>query len=543
MSVLQAAAIALLYVLARSAFSAGLGNAVLAQPLVAGTLAGALLGDPLRGAQIGGALNLATLALTQLRYRITLDPAFVGYVGVPLMMLAGLTPAMPEAGALFASLSVFSVALETSRGVFNTLVAHWADRFADEGNITFVALLGVVPAQVWTVITGFVVALALLLLDAPVLNALAVNVPQSVQIALSITQALLAALGIALSLQWLLQGSSFAYFLLGYLVTPIFNNVVPALLFGGGLAIIHAYLARRRPEAKRETLVSDVLPAEVAPAYTPTRRLARADLFASFLLWMFFHDASFNPERRQNLGVATALAPIARALCETLEERIAFLRRHLTLFNSQWSLGAVVIGATAALEERRANGESLSDAEIIGAKSAGMLLADALAQALLFGGSGAILVALGTHAANQGSLLGVALFALVQGALVLGLGAGGFWLGVTRARAFGAWAREQGWLRPTLFGAMRVGAWALGALTPTLVPLRFGDEIAVRLGEVVWSPQASLLDALLPNGLPLIAVLSLWLLLRRRWSPITLFGLCLVAPTALAIMLALLGVA
>ncbi|MDW8053945.1 MAG: PTS system mannose/fructose/sorbose family transporter subunit IID [Anaerolineae bacterium] len=542
MSVLQAAAIALLYALARSALSAGLGSAVLSQPLVAGTLVGALLGDPLRGAQIGGLMNLATLGLTQLRLRLTPDIAFAGYVGVPLMMLAGLTPDSPQASALFAALAVFSTALEVSRGLFNTLVAHWADYFADEGYVEWVALLGVLPTQLWTMLTTFIAALALLLLDAPALANLALSIPSSVQFALQATQVLLAALGMALSLRWLLQGSSAAYFLLGYLLAPVLGSV-SAFLFGAGVATIHAYLARRRPDAAREALVTDVLPAEPVAAYAPKRQLARADLFATFLLWMFFHDAGTNFERRQNLGVAVALTPAARALCETLEERIAFLRRHLTLFSSDWSFGAAVIGAVAALEERRANGETISDAEIVGTKSAGMLLADGLGRALLVGGSGALLVALGMQEANQGSLLGVLLFALVQSTLVVASGVGSFWLGFAQARAFGEWAREQGWLRPALFGAMRLGAWALGVLTPTFVPFVLSPEAGVRIGNVVWSPQAQVMNTLMPHGLPLLLVLAMWFLLRQRWSPVTIFGVSLVAPLALALLLALLGVA
>ena len=79
MSVLQAALIAVLYAFARSSFNAGLGRYVLSQPLIAGTLVGAILGDPLRGAQIGGALNLSTLALTQLRIVAGPDVALIGF--------------------------------------------------------------------------------------------------------------------------------------------------------------------------------------------------------------------------------------------------------------------------------------------------------------------------------------------------------------------------------------------------------------------------------------------------------------------------------
>jgi mannose/fructose/N-acetylgalactosamine-specific phosphotransferase system component IIC len=96
MSVIQAALIALFYAFARSSFSAGLGNSVFAQPLVGGAIAGLILGDPARGAALGAGLNLATLGLSALRVRVAPDIGLMGYVGVPVLMLAGIGPSHPR---------------------------------------------------------------------------------------------------------------------------------------------------------------------------------------------------------------------------------------------------------------------------------------------------------------------------------------------------------------------------------------------------------------------------------------------------------------
>lgn len=528
MSVLQAALIALLYAFARSAFSAGLGGYVLSQPLVAGTLAGALLGDPLRGAQIGGALNLGTLALSQLRLRIGPDVALVGYVGVPLMLLSGLRPEDEATAALFGALFVFGTVLSFARGLFNTLVSHWADYFADQGQIEAVAVLGVLPTQIWAVLTAFIPALGLLLFDAPTIGGLAATLPGWLQATLRLTQTLLGALGIAVALRQVAHGSGFAYFLLGWVLSP-YLGVVPATVLGISAATIHAYLARRTLGAGRDTLVTDVLPAEQAAAYTPSRRLAWAEAQMAFVLWMFFHDAGSNFERRQNLGFAVALAPVGRALCETLEERIALLRRALTLFATEWTFGAALVGAAVALEERRANGEAISDAELIGAKLSGMAALNALGAAVMTGGLASVLVALGADLANRGSLLGVALFVLVQSLAVVGVGFVGFNLGFSQMRRFAQRAREDNWLRPALFGVTRLGAFTLGVLVPVFVPLGLPEGATLTIGSVTWSAQARVLDATLPNAMPLLITLALWTLLRRRWQPLTLFGACVVA--------------
>jgi PTS system mannose-specific IID component len=528
MSVFQAALIAFFYAFARSSFNAGLGRYVLSQPLVAGTIAGALLGDPLRGAVIGGALNLSTLALSQLRLNVGPDVALIGYVGVPLMMLSGLQPDAPQTAALFGALIVIGVLLNFVRGLFNSVVAHWADFFADLGNIDTVASLNVVPTQIWLVITSFVPALIILLFDAPSIIFLSTNIPPWAQTAMNVATHLLAALGIAMSLRLLLQGSSIAYFLIGFLVAPVIG-LVPATLFGGSLALIHAYLARRRTDTNSNALVQDVMPSDQAITYDPQKRLGFAELQSSFLIWMFFHDAGVNFERRQNMGVAAALAPVARKLTDTLEERVAMLRRNLLLFNSEWTFGASLIGASAALEERRVNGEMINDAELVGARTGTMAGFDVIGNAIMTGAVTSLLVAVGTAIAQRGSLLGPVLFALLQAFIIIAVGFVSFRLGYSMTHRFVDEARVSNWLRPALFGAMRLGAFTLGALVTLFVPLTLPQGAAITIGAATLPIQGRVLDSIMPGLLPLAVTLGLWWLMRhRRVSPGVLMGACLV---------------
>lgn len=528
MSVLQAALIALFYALARSSFNAGLGGYVLAQPLVAGAIAGALLGDPLRGAQIGGALNLGTLALSQLRVNVGPDVALIGYVGVPLMLLSGLRPDAPETAALFGALVVFGIVLNFARGMFNTVIAHWADYFADRGDIGTVAVLNIVPTQIWIVLTTFIPALFILLFDAPTIAGIAASIPAWVQLAMDWSRFLLAMLGIAMSLRLVMQGSSIAYFLLGWLSAPHLG-LVQATLLGGSVAIIHAFLARRRVEANKEMLVADVLPSDQAEAYTPERRLSPADLQSSFALWAFFHNAGLNFERFQNMGVAAALAPAAQRLCATASERVTLLRRSLTLFNCEWTFGASLVGALVALEERRANGEAINDAELVGAKTGMMAGLDVIGGTAMTGAIGSLLIAIGADLADRGNLFGPFLFAFIQSALVLGAGFLSFQLGYAQMHRFGDWARANNWLRPALFGAMRLGAFVLGALVVVLAPIVLPNDGIIQIGAAQLAVQTRVLNAILPGSLPLVATLAMgWLLRARRASPATLMGGCLI---------------
>jgi len=529
MSVLQAALIALFYAFARSSFNAGLGGYVFSQPLVAGMIAGALLGDPLRGAQIGGTFNLGTLALSQLRVPIGPDIALIGYIGVPLMLLSGLQPDAPTTVALFGALVVFGVVLNFAQGLFNTVIAHWADLFADRGDASSVALLSIVPTQVWLIITSFAPALFILLFDAPTIARLAATIPPWLRLAMDWCRYLLAALGIALGLRLVMQGSSVAYFLLGWLSSPHLGFIGGTLL-GGSVAIIHAFLARRQASAGSDALLTDTWPSEQVEPYQSARRLGEAELQYSFVLWMFFHNAGLNFERFQNMGFAAALLPVIRRLCQTTSERVIVLRRALNLFNSEWTFGAALLGAIIALEERRANGEAINDAEGVGTRTSLMVGLDALGTTLMTGGLASFGVAVGAASANQGSLLGALLFVFFQSVLVLLVGFASFRLGYKWTHRFGDWARHNNWLRPALFGATRLGSFVLGGLVTSLVSLALPGNGSLQIGAASLALQTRLLDALVPGVLPLAVTLVLWWLLRyRRLNANVLLGGCLVA--------------
>jgi PTS system mannose-specific IID component len=519
MSVFQAAFIALFYTFARSAFNAGLGGYILSQPLVAGTLAGLLLGDPLSGAALGGAINLGTLALSNLHTQFGPDVALIGYVGVTLMLLAGVKVNSPDAVLVFSALAVIGLALNFLRGAVNSVLAHWADFFAERGDVTIVSFINVAPTQAWLFVISFLAAFVLLRLDLKMLLNTANMIPHWVQSALLLSQYLLAALGIATSLRLILQGSSVAYFLLGWLGAQVFG-LVPVTLLGAGIAAIHAFLARKRMESAGDMLITDTLPSEQVSAseVDVSPSLTRNDLRLSLLLWVFFHDAGLNFERGQNMGFAAALGPVATRLYTGAQERAACLRRHLTLFSTEFTVGAALVGAAAALEERLASGDVISDSEFVGAKTGLMagsgVVGDVLMGSVLTG----LGIAVGATLAQQRSLVGPFLFIVYEAAVVLGVAYFSFSIGYNSMRRLERWARANEWLRAGLFGALRLGAFLLGALVISYVPIHFPAAAIIHINGAQISLQSVLLDSIMPYMAPLAITLGLWWLLRRYQS-------------------------
>lgn len=556
MSVLQAALIALCYAFARSAFTAGLGDIVLAQPLVAGAITGLLLGAPLEGAALGGALNLATLGLSQVRLRAGPDVALIGYVGVPLMLLGGLRLGDADSATFLLALVAIGILLNFLRALFNSVLAHWVDFFGERGDTFTTAFAGVMPAQLWAFVVAFLPAFFLLRLDAGALLNLARALPVWVQNALVLAQHLLGLLGIAMTLRVVLQGSSVAYFVLGWLVasaaaaasdeaTALTHAGVPLLvtLIGASIATIHAYTARRTATANPEfARGQEAAAAEVSGAARDgTATLSRADLLSAFAWWLFFHDAALNFERSQNMGFAGAMAVIVGRLYGTVEDRAAALRRHLVLFASEPSFGAFAIGASAALEQKRAHGEPVSEIEFVGAKASAMATLSALGDALMRGMSLTFLVAVGAWIAAQNSLVGPFVFVVAQSAVFLAVAYGMFQLGYVQLNRWLPWARENEWLRAGLFGATRLGAFVLGALIVSVTratPVPVSPVVQIGAAAI---PVQGLFDAILPGAIPLAITVGMWYLMRYRGvQPMSLLGVCVIAAMAVGGFLRLL---
>ncbi len=543
MSVLQAALIALCYAFARSSFTFGLGEVVFSQPLAAGTIVGFLLGAPLEGAAIGGSINIATLGLSQWKVRGGPDVALIGYVGIPILLLNGVPAGDGDGAALIAALVGLGILLNFLRGLFNTVLAHWVDFFAGRGDAAVTAYSGVIPAQLWLFVTTFLPAFFLVRMAPAPLLTLAQSLPAWVQGALVLAQHLIGLLGIAVSLLALLKGSSSAYFFLGWLVASASVTAVayPSLLthsgapilvtlIGVSIAVIHAYVARRSSSANPEMAAEQAADRAETKSELSISPLSRTDLGAAFVWWMFFHNAALNFERSQNMGFGGAMAMLVNRLYADAEGRAAALRRHLTLFASEPAFGAFAVGATAALEERRASGEPIGDAEFVGAKTSAMALLGTLGDAVITGILTTFLVAVGAALARQGNLFGPFLFAAALGAAFVLIAWGLFRAGYAQGRRWTDWARQNDWLPAALFGALRVGAFVLGALIVSVsraTPLPITPVVQIDAARI---PLQNLVDGVLPGALPLLITLGMWYLMRyRKTQSMTLLGLCVLA--------------
>ena len=103
----------------------------------------------------------------------------------------------------------------------------------------------------------------------------------------------------------------------------------------------------------------------------PRTRLVPSSALGSAFARLFLLQATWNYERMQGLGLAHALAPVARALAKDDAAAARALVPHVGYFNTHPVMASVAVGVVAGEMEKRAAGEpALDDAGLARAKQA-----------------------------------------------------------------------------------------------------------------------------------------------------------------------------
>lgn len=527
MSFGMAAIIGILYYLSQSPWLANLGFTVFYRPLVAGTLVGIVMGHPAEGIAIGANINIMYLGWISAGGSLPGDPALAGYLGTALALGGGLD--IQAALALAAPLGLLGGITWSLRMSLCSIIPHWADRFAEEGNIKAVARSNYIYSQPFLfILYAIPVALAAYLGSPAVAAALdwiALNA-MWVMNGLFTASGMLAALGIALNLKFLLRGTVWPYFFIGFVVTTMIGGTVNLLMMSviaAGIAFLHVVWA----EGLAPSPAAQAAPAEERKA---PGLLTRRDVFRAWLRWLFFSHSTYNWERMQGLGFAHSMTPIIEKLYKTKEDISAALKRHLVFFNTQPDIGGIIHGAVIAMEEERASGADISDDAINGFKT-GLMgpmagIGDTIQQGIVIPIALAIGISIATGGdpttATRGNILGPIFFLVVAAAFAWGVGWFLWWQGYLQGRAAITNILQSGMLQRLITGAGVLGNFVMGVLAVQFVKL--STPVAFTIGGTPFHIQG-ILDSFMPNLLPLALVLLVWwLVARKNVSPTTIMA-------------------
>ncbi len=517
MNLVIALIIGILYYFSMSPWFANLGFTVLYRPLVAGTLVGLVMGRLGEGIAIGANINVLYLGWISAGGSLPGDPGLAGYLGTALALGGGL--GVDAALAVAAPLGLLGSLTWSLRASVCSIIPHWADRFAEEGNIGKAARSNYIYSQPFLLLIYAVpVTIAAYLGSAAVasaLNWIAMNNLLWIMSGLFAASGMLSALGIALNLKFLFQGNVWPYFFVGFTVTSLMGgeaNLLVLAIIGACVAYFHV-LFTEGLGGKADT--------EAAEEHESPGLLTPNDVFQAFVRWLFFSHSTYNWERMQGMGFMHSMTPIIKKLYHSKEDISAALKRHLVFFNTQPDAGSVIHGIVIAMEEERASGADISD-DAINAVKTGLMgpvagIGDTLQQGILLpiALSIGISIALGGNIAQAttGSMLGPISFAVIAAAGIWGGGWFLWWQGYKQGRAAVTNILKSGTLNRVISGAGVLGNFIMGALVVQFVSL--STSVGFMIGGASFELQP-IIDSFMPNLLPLLLVLLIWWLLAKK---------------------------
>lgn len=252
------------------------------------------------------------------------------------------------------------------------------------------------------------------------------------------------------------------------------------------------------------------------------KTLSKKDLVKIFIRSNFLLG-SFNFERMQAIGFCVSLLPALRKVYKDDKPAMAAaMKRHLEFFNTQPFLASPIMGITAAMEEKKANGADISDQTISGVKVGLMGPLAGVGDPIFWGTLRPVLAALGAGIALTGSIVGPLIFFLVFNAIRLATN----WYGVMYGYSKGTeLVNEMGGnkMRFLTEGSSVLGLLVMGALvakwTTVNMPLVL-SSYTNSAGEQVTTTVQSILDSLMPSVVPLLMTFACMWLLKKGVNPL-----------------------
>jgi PTS system mannose-specific IIC component len=217
------------------------------RPLVSGLIVGLILGDPVKGTIIGATINAVYIGVIVVGDQTPSDTRLAGVLGPALGILAGMTPEM--ALAVIVPIALIGVSIRTLRQSFFSVLAHKADKYAEEDNPRGIALLNILAPTIFALIfPGIAVFLAVYFGPDAVQTALGFLPPALID-GLNAVGKLLPAVGYAMLLHYMTATSMamLPVFFIGFILSAFLGLDILAVV---GMGICIAFMIYRPKESE-----------------------------------------------------------------------------------------------------------------------------------------------------------------------------------------------------------------------------------------------------------------------------------------------------
>jgi PTS system N-acetylgalactosamine-specific IID component len=228
-----------------------------------------------------------------------------------------------------------------------------------------------------------------------------------------------------------------------------------------------------------------------------------------------FLQASFNYERMQAAGWLYSLSPGLRKIHKNKEDLSTSMKMHMEFFNTHPFLVTIIMGIVIAMEESKESVDSIRGLKVAMMGPLGGI-GDAIFWLTLLPISAGIGSAMAIDGSVAGPLIFLIIFNIVHFVLRFGLMHYGYKTGVY------AVSKLKEVTEAFSHGASIVGVTVVGGLIASYI--RLSTTLEVPAGDALVKVQADVLDAVMPNLLPLVYTLLMYKLIKKGFSPVKLVG-------------------
>ena len=239
-------------------------------------------------------------------------------------------------------------------------------------------------------------------------------------------------------------------------------------------------------------------------------------------------QTNWNYERQMNTAFMYGMSRTIDRLypdADEVEKKKAVYKRHLEFFNITPQCASLVFGICMAMEEEYAeHPDTFDPASISAVKVALMGPLSGIGDALFQGTIRIIAMSIGISLAQQGSIIGPILAALIS----IGTSAPITWflgkLGYTKGQEFVRQMAESNLMEKVMFVCSIAGLFVIGGMSATLssltTPLQFGEALVLQ----------NVLDGIMPNMIPLAMTWLMYFIIKSgKVKPMTVIIGCFVA--------------
>ncbi|MGL4570095.1 MAG: PTS system mannose/fructose/sorbose family transporter subunit IID [Clostridium sp.] len=265
---------------------------------------------------------------------------------------------------------------------------------------------------------------------------------------------------------------------------------------------------------------SNVNPNTITEYKDPTIEKVITKKDRNIMVWRsLLLQASFNYERMQACGWLYSILPGLKKIHKNKKDLSDSMKDHLEFFNTHPFLVTFIMGLTLALEE---NKEDRNTIRAIKVATMGPL--GGIGDALFWLTALPICVGIGASLASQGNLAGPIIFLLLFNALQMFLRF--FLMNYGYNTGVKAIANLKEQTKKISRAASIVGLTVVGGLIASMVNLK--TTLVITAGQATVKLQEGVLDAIMPNILPVAYTFLMYKLLKKGVSPVKLIVITII---------------